>query len=145
MGAILGRASEVEIQEIRSFADETGLAFQIRDDVLDLTTTDLALGKPAGNDLRQGTVTLPTLLYAQQVDPASADWGFLNRVITDDDVSEDEIGELIARIRASGAIQEALALADDFQQKALRRLEIIRTSEHRENLARWAELALAAG
>ena len=145
MGAILGRASEDEIQEIRSFAHETGLAFQIRDDVLDLTRNDLALGKPAGNDLRQGTVTLPTLLYAQQIDPAGTDWAFVNRVISDDDVSEDEIGELIGRIRASGAIQQALALADDFHQKALRRLEIIRTSEHRDNLVRWADLALAAG
>ena len=66
-------------QEIRQFAHEIGLAFQIQDDILDLTTDPMRLGKPAGNDLRQGTVTLPTLLFAQRDRSGSAEPGCSTR------------------------------------------------------------------
>jgi geranylgeranyl pyrophosphate synthase len=64
MGALLGGAPELHVQSLRAFGADVGMAFQIVDDVLDLQEGTQNLGKPSGNDLRQGTVTLPTMLYA---------------------------------------------------------------------------------
>ena len=52
------------------YGELVGLAFQIRDDVLDYTSRSSILGKPVGNDIREGKITLP-LLYASQLSPKS--------------------------------------------------------------------------
>jgi geranylgeranyl pyrophosphate synthase len=143
MGSLLARAPEAHVQELRQFATEIGLAFQIQDDVLDLTRDSTELGKPAGNDLRQGTVTLPTLLYAQGVEPGSAEAKLLRFVVTDDEAQDEHVAELISRIRASGAVDAALATALEYQQRALDRLAAIPDSAARSLLTGWAQQALA--
>ena len=50
-GAIIGGAPEIAISALRGYGDDLGLAFQIMDDVLDLTGGSDQLGKPAGHDL----------------------------------------------------------------------------------------------
>ena len=144
MGSVLGHAPEVHVQQLRQFATEIGLAFQIQDDVLDLTRDSDDLGKPAGNDLRQGTITLPTLLFAQRVSPGSAEARLLDRVVTSDDVADDDIAELIDRIRSSGAIDDARAEALRYRTRAQERLSVVPHAETRDLLESWAEQALAS-
>ena len=62
-GAILSGASVPQVAALKSYGYHLGMAFQIMDDVLDFTGSESELGKPVGNDLTQGTITLPTLLY----------------------------------------------------------------------------------
>ncbi len=64
-GAILSGASKEEIELLNDYGMNLGMAFQIVDDILDYTEDQSTIGKPAGNDLRQGMVTLP-LIYALQ-------------------------------------------------------------------------------
>jgi geranylgeranyl pyrophosphate synthase len=64
-GAILSGASEEEIKLLNDYGMHLGIAFQIVDDILDYTEDQSTIGKPVGNDLRQGMVTLP-LIYALQ-------------------------------------------------------------------------------
>src|SRR5207302_4433143 len=64
-GAIVSQASDEEISSLHEYGMNLGIAFQIIDDVLDYTEDQATIGKPAGNDLRQGMVTLP-LIYALQ-------------------------------------------------------------------------------
>src|SRR2546425_1740312 len=64
-GAIVSQATEEEIALLYAYGLNLGTAFQIIDDVLDYTEDQATIGKPAGNDLRQGMVTLP-LIYALQ-------------------------------------------------------------------------------
>jgi geranylgeranyl pyrophosphate synthase len=144
MGAVLGRAPESDVQQLRHFAGEIGLAFQIQDDILDLTRISDDLGKPAGNDLRQGTVTLPTLLFAQRIAKDSADAQLLDRVVTSDDVADDDVAELIDRIRSSGAIDDARAEAQRYQTRAQDRLDVVPHAETRDLLSNWAEQALSS-
>lgn len=59
-GAVLAGASEAEIQKLAAYAQKIGLAFQIIDDVLDITSTQEALGKSVGKDLRAQKVTYPS-------------------------------------------------------------------------------------
>ena len=60
-GAILASASEVDLQRLSRFAKNIGLAFQIIDDILDITATQEELGKTAGKDVKAGKVTFPSL------------------------------------------------------------------------------------
>jgi geranylgeranyl pyrophosphate synthase len=131
------------VQELRQFATEIGLAFQILDDIKDLTEDSDDLGKPSGNDLRQGTVTLPTLFFARQIDKSSADWKLLSRVISDDDVGNADIHELIARIIQSGAIDRARGLALEYRDRGVARLDCIPDRDSRDLLYSWAYLALS--
>ncbi|MEG4628622.1 polyprenyl synthetase family protein [Microcoleus sp. AR_TQ3_B6] len=60
-GAILASASEADLQRLSRFAKNIGLAFQIIDDILDITATQEELGKTAGKDVQAGKVTYPSL------------------------------------------------------------------------------------
>jgi octaprenyl-diphosphate synthase len=62
IGALSVGASRREVDDLRSYGENIGMCFQIRDDVFDYYD-DLKIGKPTGNDIREGKVTLP-LLYA---------------------------------------------------------------------------------
>lgn len=61
-GAILGDASEEQIAKLSLFADHLGLAFQIRDDILDIEGDAEKIGKPVGSDTDNDKVTYPSLL-----------------------------------------------------------------------------------
>ena len=63
LGAVAANASEADENRLGEFAWNLGMAFQLVDDILDFTSTEKILGKPAGNDLREGKVTLP-MIYA---------------------------------------------------------------------------------
>jgi len=65
-GAILGGATEEEIQALRKFAINTGLAFQIADDILDITATTEELGKTAAKDLDADKTTYPKLIGLEE-------------------------------------------------------------------------------
>src|SRR5579875_1961705 len=65
LGAVAANADESAESKLGDFAWNLGMAFQLVDDILDFTSTEKILGKPAGNDLREGKVTLP-LIYALQ-------------------------------------------------------------------------------
>jgi len=58
-GAIVSQAADEEIELLYTYGLNLGIAFQIIDDILDYTEDQATIGKPAGNDLRQGMVTLP--------------------------------------------------------------------------------------
>ncbi|MBE6968598.1 MAG: polyprenyl synthetase family protein [Ruminococcaceae bacterium] len=62
MGAYCGGASEEQIRAASQYARNLGIAFQIRDDVLDITATTEELGKPVGSDAENGKTTFITLL-----------------------------------------------------------------------------------
>jgi len=61
-GAILAGAGEEELQKLSNYAQNIGLAFQIVDDILDITATQEELGKTAGKDLQSQKATFPSLL-----------------------------------------------------------------------------------
>jgi octaprenyl-diphosphate synthase len=63
LGALAGRSDDTSEMRLGEYAWNLGIAFQLVDDVLDFTSRESVLGKPVGNDLREGKVTLP-LIYA---------------------------------------------------------------------------------
>ncbi|HEY5340995.1 MAG TPA: polyprenyl synthetase family protein [Candidatus Aquilonibacter sp.] len=61
-GAIMGGGSQAQIEALRRFGDLFGVAFQMNDDLLDLTADERSLGKPVGNDLAERKMTIPLIL-----------------------------------------------------------------------------------
>ena len=119
-------------ERVASFGREIGLAFQLLDDVLDVTGPPERTGKARGTDLLDGTVTLP-LILARRLDPelASADLRGLD---------PDEAEELCDRIAATSALDEVRTRAEDGISRAKRILDADDfTDEERQLLAMIAD------
>jgi len=65
-GGILSQAPAGSIRMLREYGYNLGIAFQIVDDILDFIGTEAELGKPAGSDLKQGTLTLPAMMLVER-------------------------------------------------------------------------------
>jgi len=104
---------EESIAAMGVFGHELGMAFQIIDDILDMTEAAAVLGKPAGNDLREGTITLP-LLHAAARNPDSR---LLQ--VTAGPVPAAEVPTLIALIHDAGGIEAAYLTARECIARAL--------------------------
>jgi geranylgeranyl pyrophosphate synthase len=141
MGAIVGGAPEEQIANLRAFGGEVGMAFQIIDDVLDLRSTTSTTGKPVNLDLRQGTVTLPTMIYMEQV-IGSSSASRVERVVNGNGVSEEEYSAVATLIQESGAVEASIEAARDFVARAHARLESLPDHVVAEQLAAFANLAL---
>lgn len=141
MGSVLGGASEDHVAALRGFGADLGMAFQIVDDVLDLREGSQGLGKPAGQDLRQGTVTLPTMFYAARLAPESPEAERLRGVVAGD-LDGEEIDRLIDHIRASGVLDDAIAAAGSFADRARARLDVVSDPETRDLLHEIVEMVV---
>src|SRR3974390_3626555 len=71
MGGILAGASEADLNRLADYGRNLGMAFQIVDDVLDLTASEEVLGKPVASDLREGKATMAVLHALQHCTPAA--------------------------------------------------------------------------
>jgi geranylgeranyl pyrophosphate synthase len=111
----------------RKFGYEIGMAFQITDDVLDFTGDPRNLGKPTGNDLRQGVITLPAIYYLEK----HPDYPMIQL----DGVKTEQ---LIAEIRKNGSIQQAMREAEDFVERGLSALAKLPDTPERKALAEMA-------
>src|SRR5215207_10010786 len=140
MGAIIGNAPESHVQALREYGSDVGMAFQIVDDVLDLREGSGQLGKPAGHDLTQGTVTLPTIIYASGLTASSAARTRLEDVVSGELNEPAEVRRLVEEIRVSGALEAAMDEALDFATRSKTHVEATPDPEIREMLEQIADV-----
>ncbi|MDQ3854998.1 MAG: polyprenyl synthetase family protein, partial [Chloroflexota bacterium] len=116
IGAILSRAPIPQREALRRYGEKLGQAFQIVDDILDFSATAIQAGKPVGSDLRQGTITLPTIIYVQELAGGNGRaQGVIDALRGAPDADYEEAVELI---RASGALELARRQAEAFIDEA---------------------------
>jgi geranylgeranyl pyrophosphate synthase len=113
--AMLSPVDEEEVETMRRFGYQIGMAFQIVDDVLDFTGEQETVGKPVASDLRQGLITLPALYYIE-AHPNDPD---MEVVLSGKAPREATIIRLVEAIRASGAIQQSIDEARSFVECGL--------------------------
>lgn len=143
MGAVIGGAPEPDVQSLRGYGADLGIAFQIMDDILDLRQETADLGKPAGHDLTQGTVTLPTMFYAAGLSPESPELARLESIVTGENEDPADVAATVADIRVSGAIEAATKVAERFVASAKARLISLPDAETAGLLDEIADFALA--
>lgn len=136
---VLAGYSGPHIEQLKGFGYNFGMAFQIVDDILDFTGDDRTLGKPAGSDLRQGTLTLPFFYYLQgRRNPAA----LVDRLVQAREAAADGAPEELARtvsavvdaIRQSDAIDASVGEAVAFLQRAADTLAGFPDSPSRDSL-----------
>lgn len=117
MGAELGGAGDDSIDAMVRYAELLGLCFQIKDDIFDYYD-NLKIGKPTGNDLREGKVTLP-LLYALRVAPESEARPMRDLLLAGD-LDTDSIDRLIDFAKCHGGIEYAYDRMREMQRESER-------------------------
>lgn len=127
-------ASDIDIANLSKFVELLGLSFQIKDDIFDYFKDD-AIGKPTGNDMREGKVTLP-LIYALSHTDAPRH-GEMRRLADSDSLTTEQIETLIDFAKAEGGIEYAYATMERLRAEARSILE-----PYPDNEAKWAFLSL---
>jgi geranylgeranyl pyrophosphate synthase len=127
-GAILSQATEEVIQSVGNYGYNLGMAFQIVDDVLDFIGDEEELGKPVGSDLREGTLTLPTIIFAEYYPEDELVKDFFGKR------DAEGVTTAVERIRNSQVINDCLSLAAEFCLKARHAAEKLPDSRARKSL-----------
>jgi heptaprenyl diphosphate synthase len=130
-GIAVAGGSDTQIDALGRFGYNLGLAFQIIDDVLDFTGDERTLGKPAGNDLREGTWTLP-LIYAV-AEGSSSQLRELARTLRPP--PPDHASELLSAVVATSGIARALEEARATASRAIDQLTDFSSSKTTRALA----------
>jgi geranylgeranyl pyrophosphate synthase len=134
-GAILSDADEPVIEALRGYGRDVGMAFQIVDDILDFTGEAERVGKPVGSDLRQGLFTLPVLCYMEK-HPHDRDIAELLDGYAGD---HERVERVVAAVRRSGAIEQAIAEARAYITHAQLALSGMPDNEFRQGLVALGE------
>lgn len=115
IGAYSVNAPETDINLLVEFARLFGLCFQIRDDIFDYFDSDV-IGKPTGNDLREGKVTMP-LLYAlsKKENPRHEE---MVELLNNENLDSESIATLIQFAKECGGIDYAYGYMDSLREKA---------------------------
>ncbi len=132
LGAVLADSTEAEETTLGAFGRAVGLAFQIVDDVLDLTATEEVLGKPVASDLREGKATLAVIHAADH--GTAADRKAIRRVLDDrsfENVSRQQIREILVR---NGSVEYAMAAADRYAEQSRQALAPLADTEFKRAL-----------
>jgi geranylgeranyl diphosphate synthase type I len=141
-GALIAGGSEEQIDAMREYANLLGMGFQIWDDLLNLTGDEATLGKPVGNDIRNGKRTLIVLHALHSMRGDDPRRSTLLKALGNADASPQEIADAIEVLEACGSIEHARLTAVDYAVRAKRLLDCLPPSEEREFLSGLMDFAV---
>jgi len=138
VGGLSVNANFQSLSCLRNFGEYLGLCFQIKDDVFDYFD-NIEIGKPTGNDIRDGKVTLP-LIYALKNSP-KADREKVISMLEDKDFSSENIEFITHFAFEKGGVDYAIDQMEVYKNKAIEELNGFVDSETRQSLILCAEFA----
>lgn len=130
-GAMLSGARDEYVEALGVYGQNLGMAFQIKDDILDFIGSEEELGKPVGSDLRDGTLTLPALLLLERYpkdNPIKKLFRSRGRR------QEDYLRQAIDMIHETEVLDDSLAMARAYTERALDALGALPPGEARAAL-----------
>jgi octaprenyl-diphosphate synthase len=116
VGGYLAGGSSEEIASLGKYGLDLGIAFQIGDDILDFTGDEKKTGKMVGNDLKEGNLTLPSLLAIKSSDDAKK---AILAVISQEDPPVESVKGCAEMVVKSGAIEKARGMGEYYGMEAL--------------------------
>jgi octaprenyl-diphosphate synthase len=135
LGAILGGASPEQEEAAGSYGRNLGMAFQIVDDVLDLTASESVLGKPVASDLREGKVTMAVIHALERCTPQEREK--IATVLRDRAFNGVTHADILAILNRYGALEAANARAAEYAEAARKAICTFPDSEIKRALL-WA-------
>ncbi|MDR1948905.1 MAG: polyprenyl synthetase family protein [Spirochaetaceae bacterium] len=128
-GAVEAKASGDICQRLRRIGYNIGIAFQIIDDILDYTGNQDLVGKPLGNDIAEGLITLP-VLCALPLDSS----GILRDIFSRAAFTAEEGTVIFTVVLRSGGVEAAAKYAESYTNRALREIAILPPGKNRDML-----------
>jgi heptaprenyl diphosphate synthase len=137
VGAVEGGCPPALANNLRKVGFNLGMGFQIIDDILDFVGTPERLGKPIGQDLREGSLTLPVILALANDD------GELTDVLDKPSYTDLEVREIIRYVVDRGGVEQSRGVAARYTRRARRDIDALPASPSREVLRQVADRLLA--
>ncbi len=132
IGGMLAGLDEEKVRALGEYGFKLGIAFQLVDDLLDLTGNTESLGKPVASDLREGKITLPLIYLLQDGDAAARE--LVRRVVRERALSADQWAEISRQLNAHGVLDRAYQKAVDVAEDAKRQLHVFAPGPERDAL-----------
>ena len=147
--ALFSTAAEAGVRSVQSndemaqkayqFGELIGIAFQIKDDIFDYNPSD-SIGKPSGNDMKEGKLTLPALYVLNTLnDSAMKDMALKIRAL---EATEEEISLFIDYIKRNGGIEYATQVMIDYRNQALDLLPVTASPALKEALTAYIDYVI---
>jgi octaprenyl-diphosphate synthase len=137
VGAMAGGADEAGRQALRTYGRELGMAFQLVDDVLDYRGESGTMGKNAGDDLREGKMTLPVILALAEANPAERE--IIASSLGRADANETTLAQVVAIMNRHRTLTRTLEKAEAHVQAARDALDTVPAGEMKTLLSDIAE------
>lgn len=131
-GAVLAGASRAEEDNMGEYGRNLGLAFQIVDDVLDLTATEEVLGKPVASDLREGKATLAVIHALENGTQTERD--AILTVMAEERFHSVSHDQILAALTRNGSVDYAMNLAYDYAETARHSIACLPDSDYKRAL-----------
>jgi octaprenyl-diphosphate synthase len=130
VGSYLADATPAVMEAMGSYGMNIGIAFQIVDDILDVTGDEASLGKPHGIDIIDGKPTLPLIIAMQD----KVHGARIKEIFKKVKKGPEEVAEAIELVKKTKALDASSDMAEEYANKALLDLEVLRPSEYKEAL-----------
>lgn len=141
IGALSAEASDEIVEKAKKFGQDLGIAFQIRDDIFDYYD-EAEIGKPTGNDMAEGKLTLP-VIYALN-STGNAEMREIALKVKAHEVSKEEIARLVEFTKQNGGIEFAKKRMNEFRDSALRFIEEnVKKTDIKESLVAYVDFVAA--
>jgi len=133
IGAILGGASPSEQAALYRFGMNLGMAFQLTDDLLDYEADGARLGKPLGQDIRQGMITLPLLHLLKMSSPQ--DQQRIRTYLSAGSIGDLEMTDIMTMLRQYDSLTYVLDRSREYVDAAQRVLDLVPACSAKHSLA----------
>lgn len=134
MAAVSMQADAAFVEKARTFGENVGMCFQIRDDLFDYYD-DKQIGKPTGNDMREGKLTLPALYALTHSD--NQEMHRLAELVKTGEATANDIQRLIEMVKQSGGIEYAQKVMEQYAAKAEQCLDAFQNPAVKEGLRQY--------
>ncbi|AMK18771.1 octaprenyl-diphosphate synthase [Sphingobium sp. MI1205] len=141
ISAVVADRDEAEEKALDVYGRNLGIAFQLIDDAIDYESDGATMGKDAGDDFRDGKVTLPVILaYARGAEDDRAFW---KQAMAGNRVADEDLAHATQLLRKTGAIDDTLARARLYGQRAIDALGQFDSGSAKAALTEAVEFAIA--
>lgn len=138
VGAMLGNVHDGEVEALGAYGLNLGMAFQITDDLLDVAGDRKTLGKPLGNDIREGRLTLPFIKAMHSACAGEREW-ICRLFKSNDEVNEGDLARIQSLVAKHGGIEYSLEMAERYADASKSALKSIGASASRTSLEMLAD------
>lgn len=138
-GACSVNASDETIEEMRLFGEYLGIAFQIKDDLLDYTSSSV-IGKPSYQDIKEKKLTLPLIFALSKASPKEKQK--ILKIVRRHNKNSTKVKEVVSFVKSSGGIEYTIDRMNQYKDKAIDILNKYPDSDERKALITLVEYAV---